>query len=158
MLFPAQNFDQPTHISKLLNSSLPIPKAKIKSIKKIKNEGMVISFESNEDTDILKSEITENSTLNLKIIIKSPGKRHPSAILYDLPLDISEEANTPIPDKLKLRFKYKGSSPGLQNRVFETQAQDLQFPQKLNKIPIPWGMFNVKEFFHCKKCNFCQSF
>ncbi|GBN13584.1 hypothetical protein AVEN_173176-1 [Araneus ventricosus] len=124
MLFPAQNSGQPTHIGKLLNFSLPTLKAKFKNIKKIKNEGSVIAFESNEDTDILKSEITENSTLNSKIVIKTPGKLHPSAILYDLPSDIGEEeiqlaiqANSPIRGKLKLRFKYKGSSAGLKNWV-----------------------------------------
>ncbi|GBL78092.1 hypothetical protein AVEN_143387-1 [Araneus ventricosus] len=44
LLFPAQNSHQPIHISKHLNSSLTSPKANIRNIKKIKNEGLVNLF------------------------------------------------------------------------------------------------------------------
>ncbi|GBM00761.1 hypothetical protein AVEN_150923-1 [Araneus ventricosus] len=67
------------------------PGTKGKDLRKIKNNGLVVTLESASDSEILKSEITDNDVLNSKVVIRNPGKRHPSAVFHDIPQVIKEE-------------------------------------------------------------------
>ncbi|GBM92364.1 hypothetical protein AVEN_9204-1 [Araneus ventricosus] len=103
--------------------------------------------------------------LKTKILIKTPKRRHPSIIIYNVQVDVPESEiqeifknHMHIDAELKLRFKFRGKSPNHQNWIFETPAAEFSSLMQYNKIPICWQMHRLGEFFHYKLCNFCQSF
>ncbi|GBN98258.1 hypothetical protein AVEN_43837-1 [Araneus ventricosus] len=94
-----------------------------------------------------------------------PGKRHPSIILYDLPNTITDQevqealrTYTEDGENLRTRFKLKGRKPDTSHWVMEAPRQHFLQLKRFRKIAVNWNMFQIKEFFHVKRCQFCQAF
>ncbi|GBM40334.1 hypothetical protein AVEN_23896-1 [Araneus ventricosus] len=115
-------------------------------------------------TDILNKELHpgEFNTTNIKPI---KAKRLPSLIVHNVPSSTIEETiqealmnQLHLSDPLKLRFKFRGTIQDTSNWVFEASASTPKSTQKIKKLHIGWSMFKISEFYHIKRCNFCQAF
>ncbi|KAF8784234.1 putative 50 kDa protein in type I like protein [Argiope bruennichi] len=164
LIYPSESSRGPGEIKELLRKEVAHPGIKIKDVRNIKN-GVAIVCENSEDVTRLESTIKNSASLKDTIQSKQPAKRHPSIILYNLPEEISiDEINEAlrsragISDDLKLRFKLTGRQPGTAHWVMEAPSDSFHKIKKLGKIPINWSMYQVREFFHIKRCNKCQGF
>ncbi|GBO12448.1 hypothetical protein AVEN_160632-1 [Araneus ventricosus] len=94
-----------------------------------------------------------------------PGKRHPSIIIYDLPNTITDQevqealrTYTEDAENIRTRFKLKGRKPDTSHWVMEAPRQHFLQLKRFRKIAVNWNLFQIKEFFHVKRCQFCQAF
>ncbi|GBM22698.1 hypothetical protein AVEN_81460-1 [Araneus ventricosus] len=163
LLFPSSSSSK--NLTALLNEELLSKDFNPTNIKSIKGNGLAITFKSTKDLVNLQSKIDGNENLKSLIKSKRPAKRLPSLIVYNIPSSTKEEAiqeaimnQLALPDPLKLRFNFRGSSQETLNWVFEASASTLQSIQKIKKLHLGWSMFKISEFYHIKRCNFCQAF
>ncbi|GBO17150.1 hypothetical protein AVEN_66607-1 [Araneus ventricosus] len=163
LLFP--NSTTSGKLTEILNKELHPEEFNTTNIKPIKGNILVISFKSNSDMLNLQTKIDSNANLRDLIKSKSPAKRLPSLIVHNVPNSTTVET---LQEALKVqlhlsappkpRFKFRGTIQDTSNWVFEASASTLQSTLKIKKLHIGWSMFNIKEFFHIKRCNFCQAF
>ncbi|GBM87226.1 hypothetical protein AVEN_236750-1 [Araneus ventricosus] len=158
LLYPAPNSN--LILPDLLSETITSKDFNLVDIKLIRGNGLAVTLQSQKDIVKLTSKIEENSILNSAITPKFPGKRNPS-----IPSTIKEEAiqealksQLHLANPLNPRFNFKGSSPNSTNWVFEAPATILNTILQSKKILIGWRMFPISEFYHLKKCNFCQAF
>ncbi|GBM78622.1 hypothetical protein AVEN_155588-1 [Araneus ventricosus] len=162
LLYPTSN--SKSNLTDLLNVELQPKDFHPTNIRPIRGKGLAISLKSSTDIDNFHLKITRNANRKSSIKIKKPAKRLPSLIVYNIPSSIKEEniqdnmAQLDLPIPLKIRFKFKGNSPETSNWVFETTATTLKAAQKIKKINLLWSFLKITEFFHIKRCNFCQAF
>ncbi|KAF8786034.1 hypothetical protein HNY73_011510 [Argiope bruennichi] len=141
----------------LLQQAITVPK------KDYNSKGEVSCKE--KEFDQLKRTIESNDSLKKNITVRLPGKRLPSLIIYDLPNDTTNKdvqtalkAYTNMQEDMRLRFKMKGRREGTSHWVLETPGEVLHTLKQLKKIPINWSMYQMKEFFHVKRCSTCQAY
>ncbi|GBO01330.1 hypothetical protein AVEN_121831-1 [Araneus ventricosus] len=163
LLFPSSNSSK--NLTAILNEELPSKDFNPRNIKSIKGNGLAISFKTTNDIENLQSKIDNNANLKSSIQTKHPKKRLPSLIVYNESSSTKEEAiqealinQLALTDPPKLRFHFRGSTQDSLNWVFETSATILQTIQKIKKLQIGWSMFRISEFYHIKRCNFCQAY
>ncbi|GBN36246.1 hypothetical protein AVEN_233535-1 [Araneus ventricosus] len=163
LLYP--NSKSNSNITDILNEELQPQDFHPTNIRPIKGKGLAISLKSSKDIDNLQLKISGNENLKSLIKIKNPEKRLPSLIVYNIPSSIKEEtvqeavmAQLHLPIPLKTRFKFKGNSSETSNWVFESTASTIKTAQKIKKLNIGWSFLQISEFFHIKRCNFCQAF
>ncbi|GBM32407.1 hypothetical protein AVEN_239797-1 [Araneus ventricosus] len=90
LLYPAEHAsDKESDLYNILITELPAPKAKIENIKQIKSKGLAVTLPTSEESKKLIEEISNNASLNSKVSIKFPKKRHPSVIVYNVKNEIS---------------------------------------------------------------------
>ncbi|GBN52925.1 hypothetical protein AVEN_131855-1 [Araneus ventricosus] len=163
LLYP--NSKSNSNLTDILNEELQPQDFHPTNIRPIKGKGLAISLNSSKDLDNFQLKISDNENLKSHIKVKFPEKRLPSLIVYNIPSTINEESvqeammaqlNLPIP--LKIRFKFKGNSPETTNWVFESTSSIIKTAQKLKKLTIGWSFLKISEFFHIKRCNFCQAY
>ncbi|GBM71206.1 hypothetical protein AVEN_119929-1 [Araneus ventricosus] len=93
------------------------------------------------------------------------GKRYASIILYDLPnttidQEVQEALRTYTEDgeNIRLRLKLKGRKPDTSQWVMDTPGKQFLQLRRFRKIAVNWNVFQMKEFYHVKRCQFCQAF
>ncbi|GBM94864.1 hypothetical protein AVEN_210625-1 [Araneus ventricosus] len=163
LLFPSSNTSK--NLTAILNEELPSKDFNPTNIKSIKGNGLAISFKTANDLENLQSKIDGNANLKSSIHSKRPKKRLPSLIVYNISSSTKVEAiqealvnQLALSDPPKLGFHFRGSTQDSLNWVFEASATILQSIQKTKKLQIGWSMFRISEFYHIKRCNFCQAF
>ncbi|GBN93822.1 hypothetical protein AVEN_35624-1 [Araneus ventricosus] len=121
LLLPLASSHQKT-ISECLSEALPVTKARINNMQPTRNKGLVVTFQTNLDKQILQKEITEHEALREEIYFTNPSKRHPSLINYNIPKKFSESAIQlglksfmSNQQELRVRFKFKGKDSASQN-------------------------------------------
>ncbi|GBL81047.1 hypothetical protein AVEN_83124-1 [Araneus ventricosus] len=94
-----------------------------------------------------------------------PGMRHPSIIIYDVPISTEfEDAQRAIqihPESkqdLKIRFRLKGRKENTNHLNLEAPSPAFHKLKNLGGIAINWNMYQLKEFVHIKRCTTCQAF
>ncbi|GBM29365.1 hypothetical protein AVEN_17856-1 [Araneus ventricosus] len=163
LLYPAIETSQ--DLPTLLNETLPASEFKIKGLHSISKNGIAVSFNSEEDKSSFNNIIQHNESIASKILTKQPGVRHPSIIIKNVPTSIQlEEIQSTIQSYtkdsglLRARFQFPGSKPDTTNWVLESPATVLKELIHIKKIPLRWKMYQISEFFHIKRCNFCQAY
>ncbi|GBN72453.1 hypothetical protein AVEN_273396-1 [Araneus ventricosus] len=163
LLYPAIETSQ--DLPTLLNETLPASEFKIKGLQSISKNGIAVSFNTEEDKSSFNNIIQLNESIASKILTKQPGVRHPSIIIKNVPTSIQlEEIQSTIQSYskdsglLKARFQFPGSKPDTTNWVLESPATVLKELTLIKKIPLRWKMYQISEFFHIKRCNFCQAY
>ncbi|GBN02770.1 hypothetical protein AVEN_51113-1 [Araneus ventricosus] len=76
-------------LSSKLNSTNE--KIKIKSYRRIKNKGLAVDCENDEEIQKLIDKIQKSADLKEKIVHKEPKKRRPRCIIYNIPKDTTEQ-------------------------------------------------------------------
>ncbi|GBN82536.1 hypothetical protein AVEN_248605-1 [Araneus ventricosus] len=163
LLYPALETSQ--DLPTLLNETLPASKFKIKGLHSISKNGIAVSFNSEEEKSSFNNIIQHSESFASKILTKQPGVRHPSIIIKNVPTSIQlEEIQSTIQSYskdsglLRARFQFPGSKPETTNWVLESPATVLKELILIKKIPLRWKMYQISEFFHIKRCNFCQAY
>ncbi|GBL89812.1 hypothetical protein AVEN_175082-1, partial [Araneus ventricosus] len=163
LLYPTTNLT--SNLSEMLNEALSPRDFNPTNIKPLRGNGLAISFQTSSQIKQFQSKLEENNNLKSSISTKLPTKRSPSFILYNVPNPTKEAAiqealkiQLNLTNPLNLRFKFKGNSTETTNWVFEATTPTLNLIQQVQKIRIGWSMLKISEFFHFKKCNFCQAF
>ncbi|KAF8791598.1 putative 115 kDa protein in type-1 like protein [Argiope bruennichi] len=165
LLYPTEENDKT--IESILREELKEdgPNFKIRVVRKLQNKGLAIVCDKEQEFDQLKRTIESNDSLKKNITVRLPGKRLPSLIIYDLPNDTTNKdvqtalkAYTNMQEDLRLRFKMKGRREGTSHWVLETPGEVLHTLKQLKKIPINCSMYQMKEFFHVKRCSTCQAY
>ncbi|GBM87242.1 Dynein heavy chain 12, axonemal [Araneus ventricosus] len=163
LLYPAIETSQ--DLPTLLNETLPASEFKIKGLHSISKNGIAVSFNSEEDKSSFNNIIQHNERIASKILTKQPGVRHPSIIIKNVPTSIQlEEIQSTIQSYtkdsglLRARFQFPGSKLDTNNWVLESPATVLKELIHIKKIPLRWKMYQISEFFHIKRCNFCQAY
>ncbi|KAF8784082.1 putative 50 kDa protein in type I like protein [Argiope bruennichi] len=164
LIYPSESSKGPEEIRELLKKEVAHPGVKIKEVRNIRN-GVAVICDNPEDISQLETKIKNSNTLKETIHTKQPAKRHPSIIIYNLPEEITiDEINEALKaragttENLNLRFKLSGRTQGTAHWVMEAPSESFHKIRKLGRIPINWSMYQIKEFFHIKRCNKCQGF
>ncbi|GBO42403.1 hypothetical protein AVEN_39499-1, partial [Araneus ventricosus] len=164
LLYPMKSAGK-EEVLEILKREIARPSTKIKDVQKIKNKGVAVQLERDQDVEELIQAINSKETLKSTIETKKPGKRHPSIIIYNLPDETTEDEvqealaiNADIKERLNIRFKLSGRQPGTAHWILETPSESFHKLKRLGKLPIHWTMHQVREFFHIKRCNNCQGF
>ncbi|GBM97196.1 hypothetical protein AVEN_149524-1 [Araneus ventricosus] len=163
LLYPTTNLT--SNLPEMLNEALSPRDFNPTNIKPLRGNGLAISFQTSSQIKQFQSKLEENNNLKSSISTKLPTKRSPSFILYNVPNPTKEAAiqealkiQLNLTNPLNLRFKFKGNTNETTNWVFEATTPTLNIIQQVQKIRIGWSMLKISEFFHFKKCNFCQAF
>ncbi|GBM05549.1 hypothetical protein AVEN_94818-1 [Araneus ventricosus] len=163
LLYPATETSQ--DIQTVINETFPSTAVKIHGLKPILKNGMAVSFISEEKKSSFNNYIQHNENISSKIMDKQPGVRHPSFIIKNVPASIPiEEIHSAIQvfsknsGSLKVRFQFPGSKPDITNWVLESPATILTELIQIKKIPLRWNMYQISEFYHIKRCNFCKAY
>ncbi|GBN18439.1 hypothetical protein AVEN_236860-1 [Araneus ventricosus] len=137
----------------------------VRKIKNIKNNGLAVIVNNKSQQQEFLEEIQNFPLIKTKISPSLPSIKHPSAILYGVPNSIIEEeiqrelkAATSQDSNLRVRFKFKGKEEDTTNWVFETPGEILKILKRKSKIHVKWHTVDIREFYHIKKCNFCQAY
>ncbi|GBM32722.1 Putative phosphoenolpyruvate synthase [Araneus ventricosus] len=164
LLYPMKSAEK-EEVLEILKREIARPSTKIKDVQKIKNKGVAVQLERDQDVEELIQAINSKETLKSTIETKKPGKRHPSIIIYNLPDETTEDEvqealaiNADIKERLNIRFKLSGRQRGTAHWILETPSESFHKLKRLGKLPIHWTMHQVREFFHIKRCNNCQGF
>lgn len=150
-----------TKLEKVLEEKLGKKNSKFKSIKKIRNRGLAITMNSEEDLEEMKIKLEEEETSN--ICIKVPFKRNPKLIIYNVPEDIveediqkelltDEEGSTAI-----YKFKLRGKN-GNTHMVFEVSPNINRKIKKSRSVAVGWTVLTAREFHSIRRCFNCQCF
>ncbi|GBM54919.1 hypothetical protein AVEN_77827-1 [Araneus ventricosus] len=163
LIYPTTNSS--SNLSELLNEALPPGDFNPTNIKPIRGNGLAISFQTPSHIKKFQSKLEENNNLKPSITTKLPTKRSPRFIIYNVQNSTKEaeiqealKAQLNLSNPLNLRFKFKGHSTETTNWVYEASATTLNTIHQVQKIRLGWSMFKITEFYHFKKCNFCQAF
>ncbi|GBO29931.1 hypothetical protein AVEN_264258-1 [Araneus ventricosus] len=163
LLYPTTN--STSNLSEILNEALSPRDFNPTNIKPLRGNGLAISFQTSSQIKQFQSKLEENNNLKSSFSTKLPTKRSPSFIIYNVPNPTKEaviqealKTQLNLTNPLNLRFKFKVSSTKTTNWVFEATTPTLNIIQQVQKIRIGWSMLKISEFFHFKKCNFCQAF
>lgn len=137
----------------------------VRKLKKIKNNGIAVIVNNKLQQQEFLEELQNIPSIQTKVSSILPAVKHPSAILYNIPNNVKEEeiqkelkTVTHQESNLKVRFKFKGRDENSTNWVFETPGEALKLLKKTKKLHINWHTVEIREFFHVKKCNFCQGY
>lgn len=165
LLYPKETGEGTTAVDEILSKELSNPNITIKNIKKVQNKGIVVICDKEEDISKLVTSINNTKALANRIETKTPKKRLPSLILYDVPNSTPDEqlhqalaAQLDLSVPLRLRFKLRGRDKDASHWVLEATGDVIEKANKIKKIHLNWLMHNVREFFHIKKCMKCQCF
>ncbi|GBN61617.1 hypothetical protein AVEN_62134-1 [Araneus ventricosus] len=153
-------------VTQSLSEALPVTKASITHMNSTRNKGLLLSFRSDRDREILRKEIEENVLFKEEIHFTAPSKKHPSIILFNIPTSCDElaiqlglKSSLNIKqDLISIRFKFRGEDPLSQNWVFALPPEILEISQLGKSIIVNWQVYRINEFHHYRRCNFCQSF
>ncbi|GBO32463.1 hypothetical protein AVEN_57582-1 [Araneus ventricosus] len=164
LLYPMKSVEK-EEVLEIRKREIARPSTKIKYVQKIKNKGVAVQLERDQDVEELIQTINSKETLKSTIETKKPGKRHPSIIIYNLPDETIEDEvqetlaiNADIKERLNIRFELSGRQPGTAHWILETPNESFHKLKRLGKLPIHWTMQQVREFFHIKRCDNCQGF
>ncbi|GBO29950.1 hypothetical protein AVEN_209775-1 [Araneus ventricosus] len=165
LVYPAKDSSEATSVEEILKNTIrPEANVKIREFTKVKNQGVAVSCDSVKDIQSIISRLDGDNSAKEKVSHRMPGKRHPNIILYDLPNTITDQevqealrTYTEDGENLRTRFKLKGRKPDTSYWVMAPRQHFLQL-KRFRKIAVNWNMFQIKEFFHVKRCQFCQAF
>ncbi|GBM79261.1 hypothetical protein AVEN_251764-1, partial [Araneus ventricosus] len=117
-------------VLEILKREMARPSTKIKDVQKIKNKGVAVQLERDQDVEELIQTINSKETLKSTIETKKPGKRHPRVIIYNLPDETTEDEvqealaiNADIKERVNIRFKLSGQQPGTAHWILETPSE-----------------------------------
>ncbi|GBL72985.1 hypothetical protein AVEN_128159-1 [Araneus ventricosus] len=166
LVYPAKDSSEATSVEEILKNTIwPEASVKIREFRKVKNQGVAVSCDSVKDIQSIISGLDGDNSAKAKVSHRMPGKRHPSIILYDLPNTITDQevqqalrTYTEDGENLRIRFKLKGRKPDTSHWVMEAPCKQSLQLERFRKIAVNRNMFQIKEFFHLKRCQFCQAF
>ncbi|XP_053997451.1 uncharacterized protein LOC128886530 [Hylaeus anthracinus] len=155
---------------KLMANLLPAKeKLKIRSIRKISNNGVLIETETKDDLD----RVLHNNKLSaIGLTAGLPTKKRPKMIIYDVPKHLSEkEITTAIKhqnlehisknsyiDEFKLLFKTGDRNKETVNWVIEVSPTIRNILKERNKIFIDWSACYIRDYIAISRCYKCQNF
>lgn len=155
---------------RVMGSIKPVTeKLKIRNLRKIRNNGVLIETETREDLElILKSKKLEEAGLKAGL----PNKMLPRLIIYDVPRDLSEDSlveamhmqNADFMNKLqfnkefKLVFKTGNKKKDVVNWVAEVSPSLRKLLVSKNRVFVGWRSCNIQDFINLTRCYRCQSF
>ncbi|GBN99318.1 hypothetical protein AVEN_184966-1 [Araneus ventricosus] len=166
LVYPAKDSSEAASVEEILKNTIrPEANVKIREFRKVKNQGVAVSCDSVKDIQSIISRLDGDNSAKEKVSHRMPGKRHPSIIIYDLPNTITDQevqealrTYTEDGENLRTRLKLKGRKPDTSHWVMEAPRQHFLQLKRFRKIAVNWNMFQIKEFFHVKRCQFCQAF
>ncbi|GBO27309.1 hypothetical protein AVEN_145100-1 [Araneus ventricosus] len=151
-------------LSSKLNSTTE--KIKIKSYRRIKNKGLAVDCENDEEIQKLIDKIQKSDELKEKIVHKEPKKRRPRCIIYNIPKDTTEQevidtielATECDRNSIEFPLKLKGRKEGYQHWVVDLPTPAFFTLEAAGKLVMNWSIYRIKEFFSVRRCFSCQSF
>ncbi|GBM43290.1 hypothetical protein AVEN_220821-1 [Araneus ventricosus] len=137
LLYPMKSAEK-EEVLEIPEREIARPSTKIKDVQKIKNKGVAVQLERDQDVEELVQTINSKETLKSTMETKKPVKRHPSIIIYNLPDETTEgevqEAlaiNADIKERLNIRFKLSGRQPGTAHWILETPSESFHKLKRL---------------------------
>ncbi|GBM81245.1 hypothetical protein AVEN_236448-1 [Araneus ventricosus] len=147
-----------------LADSLPVVSEELPEEYKRRFSDSLLESADNENERRAFLDDSKNPFVQEKIKPVLPAKRHPSAILYNVRKNVTEEevqealaVLTESEDKLKIRFKFRGRKEDTLIWVLETPDPALK-KLKARKFLVNWVTVETREFYHVTKCNYCQNY
>ncbi|GBO12529.1 hypothetical protein AVEN_117587-1 [Araneus ventricosus] len=132
LLYPMKSAEK-EEVLEILKREIARPSTKIKDVQKIKNKGIAVQLERDQDVEELIQTINNEVQEALAI-------------------------NADITESLNIRFKLSGRQSGTAHWILETPSESFHKLKRLGNFPIHWTMHKVRNFFHIKRCNSCQGF
>lgn len=155
---------------RVMGSIKPVTeKLKIRNLRKIRNNGVLIETETREDlTLILKSKKLEEAGLKAGL----PNKLLPRIIIYDVPRELGVDSlaeaihsqNADSMDRqtfskeFKLIFKTGNKKKEVVNWVAEVSPCLRKLLISKNRVFVDWRSCNIQDFINLTRCYKCQSF
>ncbi|GBL56575.1 hypothetical protein AVEN_196586-1 [Araneus ventricosus] len=144
LLYPMKSAEK-EEVGEILKREIARPSTKIKDVQKIKNKGVAVQLERDQNVEELIQAINSKETLKSTIETKKPGKTHPSIIIYKLPDETTEDE---VQEALAINADIKerlnsigiGSSSQAGNQVQLTGFSKPQASDIWQKTTLPIGL------------------
>ncbi|GBM57987.1 hypothetical protein AVEN_162168-1 [Araneus ventricosus] len=141
-------------------------KIKIKSYQEIRDKGIAVDCENEEEIQKLIDKIQKTDELKEKLLHKEQKKRLPRCIIYNISKDTAEQkfinaielATDCDRNSIEFPLKLKGQKEGYQHWVVELKTTAFFTLEAAGKLVVNWSIYKIKEFFSVRRCFSCQSF
>lgn len=144
-------------------------KLKIKNIRKINNNGILIETETKEDLqNLLRNDKLENAGL----IVGQPPKRRPRMAIYNIPKNMPEKdvltairlqnfehiPKSKFPEVFKLLFKTGDRAKETVNWIVEVTPEIRDEIKKQSRLFLGWNACHIQDYIAVSRCYKCQAF
>ncbi|GBN03979.1 hypothetical protein AVEN_20944-1 [Araneus ventricosus] len=142
-------------------------KTGIRNVKKLAKGGVAIECDTAKGTESILQEINSNEKLRLAFEAKTPAKRLPRLIIYDVDetvdkaefINILVSQNDGIKEQdIKSSFKLKSRQAGKSHWVIEAHPKAFHSLLRRRKIYFEWHMLSLREFLRPTRCYKCNRF
>ncbi|GBN59800.1 hypothetical protein AVEN_211748-1 [Araneus ventricosus] len=139
----------------------------IRNVKKLAKGGVAIECDSVKGTESILNEINTNQQLSNTFEAKTPAKRLPRIVIYDVDEAVQKEEfvtmlisqNEGIREQdIKSSFKLKSKKAGKFHWVIETQTKTFHSLLRRKTIFFEWHRLSIREFLRPTRCYKCNRF
>lgn len=144
-------------------------KLKIRNVRKIRNNGILIETETKEDLSML---LCNKKLVEAGLKAGLPSKKLPRVIIFDVPRELNEGSlaeaihlqNVDIMDKtqfsrdFKLVFKTGDKKKDVVNWVAEVTPDIRKILINKSRVFVGWRSCNIQDYISLTRCYRCQSF
>lgn len=144
-------------------------KLKIRNVRKINNNGILVETETAQDLEnVLKNEKLQSAGLKVGL----PIKKRPKMIIYSVPRELEEKEiiaaihqqnleevpEAKLNSELRLMFKTGQKDKDTVNWVIEAAPEIRELLKKNSRIYIGWTACYIQDYVSISRCYKCQSF
>ncbi|GBN68075.1 hypothetical protein AVEN_275503-1 [Araneus ventricosus] len=168
LVYPKDDNTSSEETKSTLYSSIAPSKLNIgvKNVKKVQNGGVAVERSSEEQLKKIMNEINSNPTLQGKMEARTPVKKNPKVIVYDVEDSMSKEIfletfcfqNKVDREKIEAAFNLKSKSQGKCHWVLQTDPTSFRQIMRSKKVFLEWARLSVREFLRPTKCYKCNRF
>ena len=153
----------------IMTSMVPVKeKLKIRAVKKIGNNGVLIETTTKEDM----TRVIQNEKLNAAGLVARPvAKKRPQIIIYDVPKDISNNYLSSlrrqnlegmdkerVKDGVTISHKKDNRDSETSNWVIEAKPENRNNPIKQGRVYIEWYSLRIRDNINVSRCYKCQDY
>ncbi|GBN90280.1 hypothetical protein AVEN_79036-1 [Araneus ventricosus] len=166
LVYPKSGETSSEEVKDTLIREVDLNKAKvgIKNIRKIAKGGIAIECRSNKDLGKLLDEINANQKIADKLEARTPNRKLPRVILYDIDRTVPKEQllskltaqNELDGNALKILFSIRARTQQKCHWVIEAEPQEFKRILQKGKLSFEWSRLSLREFVRptrCYKCN-----
>lgn len=145
-------------------------KIKVKSVRQMRQKGIIMEVNSKQDTLLVKQMDTKSAGLR----IESPRKYNPQLIIYGVERELKKEelmenlinknfledtdmSLMELKEKIKINYGYKAKDDNI-NWIVQVPAPLFTRIIKRGRVFIAWRSYRIKEFINIVRCFRCHGF
>ncbi|GBN68083.1 hypothetical protein AVEN_275510-1 [Araneus ventricosus] len=138
----------------------------VRNVKKVQNGGVAVECNTEEQLNKIVQEINSNPSLQGKVETKSPVRRDPKIIVYDVDGTVTKEnfihtfcqQNEVDATKISGTFSLKSKMKDKMHWVIQTDPKTFKAIMRTKKVYFEWARLSIREFLRPTKCYKCNRY